>query len=253
MLRSIDLSRVGMLRLGQTLEVTANNIANANTAGFKAVRAALESGDVPPPQEIDQAAGIATPPLSANVVTARVFTQGNLNATGSATDLAIDGDGFFIVNTPNGEAYTRNGQFRADAQGRLVDTSGNLVQPGLTVPAQTKELRVGEDGTVVAVSGNGQLVPAGRLQLARFANPAGLQASADGLFTATAASGPVTLATPGQNGAGKVATGMLEASNTDMTEQLSSMVAAHRTYQMNTSAFRTADEMLRLAGEISRG
>jgi flagellar basal-body rod protein FlgG len=253
MLRSIDLSRAGMLRQGQYLDTTAHNVANASTPGFKAIRAALESGDVAPDAATppDQAAGAATPSLGARVNTSRLFTQGSLRDTGRMTDFAIIGDGFFAVRTVDGaQAYSRNGAFSLDSRGRMTDTAGNLLQPPITVPQGTTGLRVGADGTVTATLSDGRTEEVGQLRLARFANPHGLLAGADGLFTATAASGAPLLRAPGENGAGVVRTGALEDANTDITEQMTNLVAAQRAYQLNTSAFRMADEMLRMANQM---
>lgn len=250
MLRSIDMSRAGMLRQQQYLDATAHNVANAGTPGFKAVRAALESGDVPPAGDPAQATGTATPAFTARINIGRLFTQGALRDTGSQTDMAIDGDGFFALRRPDGsDAYTRNGSFQRGADGRLTDGAGNLLQPPVTVP-QGAAIRVAQDGAVTAVLPDGRSQQVGQLQLARFANSNGLVAGANGLFTATAASGPAQLTAPGQNGAGGVRNGVLEEANTDITEQMSNLVAAQRAYQLNTSAFRMSDEMLRMANQL---
>lgn len=252
MLRSIDMSRAGMLRQQQYLDATAHNVANAATPGFKAIRAALESGDVnPAATDPAQATGTDVPTLTARVNLGRLFTQGSLRDTGMPTDMAIDGDGFFVVRGADGnDAYTRNGGFRPDAQGRLADAAGNLLQPGVTVPAGAS-VRVGADGTVTAALPDGSTRQVGQVRLAHFANPNGLLAGANGTFTATVASGAAQLATPGQNGAGTVRGGALEQSNADITEQMTSLVAAQRAYQLNTSAFRMSDEMLRMANSLN--
>jgi flagellar basal-body rod protein FlgG len=251
MLHSIDLSRAAMLRQQAYLDVTAHNIANTSTPGFRALRAVLETGDQQP-ADPEQRTGTETPALPAAIAVDRLFTQGPIRQTGVATDLAIEGDGFFAVRLPNGaEAYTRNGAFRPDASGRLVDAAGNGLQPPITVPPGTINIRIGQDGTITALLDNGTMTQAGRLQLARFANPAGLIAGDGGLLTPTTASGPVQFSTPGQNGAGSVQAGALEGANTDITEQMTSLLAAQRAYQLNTSAFRMADQMLAMADQIA--
>jgi flagellar basal-body rod protein FlgG len=252
MLRAIDLSRAAMLRQGQYLDTTANNVSSLGVAGFKAVRAALETGetDANPPDPAD-ATGTPAPALTAYLSFNRLFTQGDLHETGVATDMAISGDGFFAVRQADGvEAYTRNGAFRTDSTGRLTDDSGNVLQPGITLPTGTAGLRIAADGTVTAILDGGREQAAGRLQLARFVNANGLLAGANGLFSATAASGPAQVAAPGQNGMGTVRTGVLESANTDITEQMTILMAAQRAYQLNTTAFRNADEMLRLAAQL---
>lgn len=250
MLRSIDLSRAAMMRLGQTLDTAAHNVANINTAGFKAMRVALESGDVAPTTG-DDATGTETPALTARLASARLQTQGDIQPTGSATDLAIEGEGLFIVRTRDGEAYTRNGGFVPDAEGRLTDGNGNLLQPGITVPPGTTSLRIAPDGTVGAVLEGGRIVPAGQVRLARFANANGLAARQDGLLTATAASGPAQSGGPGQGGLGRVHAGALEGSNVEMAGQMAELAGAQRQYQLNTTAFRMADDMLRMAAQLA--
>jgi flagellar basal-body rod protein FlgG len=241
-----------MLRQGAYLDATAHNVANAATPGFRAVRAVLESGDIAPATGSDQATGTTTPGLSAKPVLQRLFTQGSVRDTGRMTDLAITGEGFFAVRRPDGsQAYTRNGAFTPDARGRLTDTAGNLVQPPITVPNGALELRITANGTVLALMQDGSSQEAGQLRLARFTNPHGLEAGADGLFTATAASGQAQLFAPGQNGAGNVRTGALEDANSDITDQMTSVLAAQRAFQLNSSAFRMADEMLRLATQMA--
>lgn len=253
MLRAIDLSRAGMLRQGQFLDATAHNIANAATPGFKAIRAALESGDIAPDAvtQPSQATGTATPALDARVHTSRLFTQGPVRDTGRLTDFAIIGDGFFAVRRADGtQAYTRNGSFRPDSRGRLTDAAGNLLQPPITIPQGAIALRIEGDGTITAVLPGGRTEQAGQLRLARFANPHGLLVGADGLFTATAASGTPQMSAPSQDGVGMIRSGALEEANTDIAAQMTTLVAAQRAYQLNTAAFRMADEMLRMAGQM---
>lgn len=245
MLRAIDISRAGMLRQGHQLDVLAHTIANVNTPGFKAFRALLESGAVAPPEP-----GAPVPPLGGQVPTATMFRQGPIRETGVPTDLAIDGEGFFSVRRPDGtQAYTRGGAFRRDAQGRLVDGAGNALQ-GVTLPDGAVGLRIAAGGQVLAVMADGRTQNAGQIELARFINPQGLLAVGDGLFVETAASGPVRLAPPGQDGVGVVRVGALEAANVDLVDELSGVLVAQRLYQLNTASFRTADEMLHMAATL---
>jgi flagellar basal-body rod protein FlgG len=254
MLRSIDMSRAGMFRLEQAMDITAHNVANANTPGYKAVRAALENGDVGPAADTGQATGPVAQPLTANIITNRLFTQGELVPTGTPSDMAISGEGFFIVKTPDGQqAYTRNGQFQPDASGQLVDTAGNVLQPGITFPPRTVSVRIAADGAVSAETMDGLLKPAGRIQIARFVNQTGLVIGAGGLYTPTAASGAPITGAPGANGSGIVQTGMYERGNTDIAEEMSTLINMQRAYQMNSSAFRMSDDMLRMASEMARG
>lgn len=245
MLRAIDVSRAGMLRQGSQLDVRAHNIANIGTTGFKAFRALLEGGEVGTPEP-----GAPVPPLGGQVPTAVMFGQGPIRETGVPTDLAIDGEGFFIVDRPDGtQAYTRGGAFRGDAQGRLVDAAGNTLQ-GVTLPGGAVGLRIAAGGQVLAVMADGRTQNAGQLQLARFMNPHGLLAIGDGLYVETAASGTARTGPPGQNGMGVVRAGALEASNIELTDEMAGVLAAQRLYQLNSASFRMADEMLRMAATL---
>jgi flagellar basal-body rod protein FlgG len=245
MLRAIDISRAGMLRQGSQLDVRAHNIANVTTPGFRAFRALLEGGEAGTPQP-----GAPVPPLGGQVPTAAMFRQGPIRETGVPTDLAIDGEGFFIVERPDGtQAYTRGGAFRRDAQGRLVDGAGNALQ-GVTLPDGVVGLRIAAGGQVLAVMADRRTQNVGQLQLARFINPQGLLAMGDGLFVETTASGPVQPAPPGQDGVGVVRAGALEAANADLADEMAGVLAAQRLYQLNTASFRMADEMLRMAATL---
>lgn len=251
----IDTTRTGMLRQQQVLDTVAHNVANVDTPGFKATYAALESGELPPPADPNAPADDGGAPLSARIEINRRFTQGPIRDTGVPTDLAIDGDGFFAVQTAGGDTtYTRNGNFRLDASGRVVDAAGRILQPELTVPAGASDLRVAPDGAISAyVPASAARQTLGRMQLAVFPNPNGLLAGADGTYSPTAASGSAQLAVPGQSSAGAVRGGALEGANTDVTEQMTSLLAAQRLYQLNASAFRMADELQGMADQMATG
>jgi flagellar basal-body rod protein FlgG len=251
MLRAIDLSRAAMLRQQQYMDVTAHNVANTGTTAFKVERVALESGENSVAADPTLTTGTATPPLTSQVQVTRLFSQGPIRETGRATDLAIDGDGFFAVQTPAGNtAYTRNGSFQVDASSRLVDGNGNILQPAIMIPQGASNLQIARDGSVSVDLPNGTTVQAGQVQIARFTNPNGLVAGADGLLTATAASGLPQTSQPGQAGVGAVRQGALEGSNADIGDQLASLLLAQRAYQMNSSAFHMADEMLKTANQL---
>lgn len=251
----IDTTRTGMLRQQQYLETVAHNIANVDTPGFKATYAALESGEVPAPADgssVDDGAGA---PLSAQLEANRRFTQGPIRDTGAPTDIAIDGAGFFVLQAADGTtSYTRNGSFRLDSSGRITDTAGRVLQPELVMPSGSGDLRVAPDGTVSAfVPGSAARQTLGRLQLATFPNSNGLLAGADGSFSPTAASGAAQLAAPGQDAAGSVRGGALEGANTDVTAEMTNLLAAQRLYQLNASAFRMADELQGMADQMASG
>lgn len=254
MLRAIDLSRAALLRQQQYLDATAHNIANTGAAGFKIEAVDLQSGENSAASaDPAQATGTGTPPLTGHVQISRIFTQGPLRATGNPLDLAIEGEGFFVVQPPGGgAAYTRNGAFHTDDGGRLVDGGGNLVQPAITVPVGAINLRVAADGVVTAqVAGATQTL--GQLQLARFINPNGLLGASDGLLTPTPASGLAQNVAPGAGGMGHIRQGALEGANTDIADLMTQLISAQRVYQFNTSAFHVSDEMLHIAGQLQGG
>lgn len=253
MLRAIDLTRAGMLRIQAALETHAYALSNLQTPGFKFSRAILEAGEA----QVTGGTlpdGTQVPSLSANVATRRLFTQGPLRETGAELDFAIDGDGFFVMQGPEGTpGYTRNGAFRLDDQRRVVDSGGRALQPGLALPAGATAPRIAEDGTLTVAMPDRSRRAVGQVQVARFVNPGGLVGGTDGVFQATAESGPALVGGPSTDGRGRVRSGVLEDPNTDLSEQMAALTAAQRAYQMNTSAFRMADEMLRMAGTMANG
>jgi flagellar basal-body rod protein FlgG len=180
------------------------------------------------------------------VATPRVFTQGNLQQTGNQFDLAINGQGFFQIQLPDGTtAYTRDGSFHVDANGGLVTASGFALVPAITVPPNAQSVTIGQDGTV-SVTLPGQAAPQniGSIQLATFQNPAGLESRGQNLFVETAASGTASANTPGTNGLGLLQQGYLETSNVNVVEELVSMIQTQRAYEINSKAIQTSDQML---------
>ena len=237
------------------MKVIANNLANVNTTGFKRAQASFEdliyqnvrqvgaqsSQDTELPSGLSLGTGVRP------VATEKLFTQGNLQLTENNTDLAINGRGFFQVLQSDGSlAYSRDGSFQINANGELVTSSGFLLQPAITVPANTLSLTVAQDGTVSAqVAGNTTPTTVGDLQLADFINPVGLQPIGDNLFRESAASGAPQVGNPTANGLGKLVQGSLETSNVNVVEELVSMIETQRAYEMNSKAISSSDEMLR--------
>lgn len=254
MLYAIDLSRAAMLRQQQYLDASGQNIANLNTSGFRLQLANLTTGEnAAAGSDPSQATTSGTPPLTADLLMSRLFTQGTIAGTGNPLDLAINGEGFFAVQLPDGtQGYTRNGALQIDDQGRIADGAGNLLQPPISVPQGATNLRIGSDGSVSAEL-NGVVQALGQIQLTSFINPNGLQAGANGLFTATAAAGLPRVGTPGAGGLGSLRQGALEGANGDLAGQFAGLMAAQRAYQMNTSAFSIADQMLHIASTLSSG
>jgi flagellar basal-body rod protein FlgG len=236
------------------MTVTANNLANVNTSGFKKGRAVFEdlmsqnvkqvggatSQDTQAPSGLSLGTGVRV------VATERTYTQGSLQQTGNALDLAIQGRGFFQVLLPDGTlGYTRDGSFQTSAQGQLVTSSGYVVQPGISIPDGAQTITVGNDGVVSAqLAGQAAPTQVGSLQLVDFVNPAGLQPRGENLLTESAASGPAQTGTPGLNGLGSLAQGSLESSNVNVVEELVNMIETQRAYEMNSKAIATTDQML---------
>jgi len=234
--------------------VISNNLANLSTNGFKKQRAVFEDliyQTVRQPgaassQQSTVPSGLQLGTGSKTVATVRNFSQGNLNQTANAFDVAISGGGFFQVTMPDGTtSYTRDGSFQLDAQGQLVNSNGLAIQPPITVPQGANSITIGTDGTVTAqIAGQTASQQLGQIQLATFLNPAGLQSLGGNLFSETAASGTPTPSIPGLNGAGTLSQGTVETSNVNVVEELVNLIAAQRAYEINSKAVTTSDQML---------
>jgi len=236
------------------MSVIANNLANVNTMGFKRDRAVFEdliyqnvrqtgansTSDTELPSGLYRGTGVRT------VSTQKLHTQGNIVQTENSFDIAVQGNGFLQVLTPDGTiAYTRDGAFGLDSSGQMVTQNGQALEPAITVPANTLSLTIGSDGTVSAlVAGNATPSQIGNLTLAQFINPTGLEAVGDNLFKESGSSGSPQVDTPGQNGSGTLIQGALESSNVNVVEELVNMIETQRAYEMNSKAISTTDEML---------
>jgi len=184
--------------------------------------------------------------------TTRHFGQGALQQTGNNFDVAIKGQGFFQITMPDGSTgYTRDGAFQVDSAGQLVTPTGYPVQPGITIPANAQTVTIAADGTVsVVVSGQPQPVAQGQIQLATFINPAGLEPRGGNLFAETAASGTPNVAAPGSGAHGALQQGFVEGSNVNVVEELVSMIATQRAYELNSKAIQTSDQMLQRLSQV---
>ncbi len=254
MIRSLWIAKTGMDAQQTQLDVISNNLANVGTTGFKHARVAFEdllyqnlrqSGanstqDTLLPTGLQIGTGVVP------VATEVMFDQGNLQQTNNQFDLAINGNGFFQVQMPDGTtAYTRDGSFQINATGQLVTAAGFPVIPAITIPAATQSVTIGQDGTVtVTLQGKSSPTTVGTLQLASFINPPGLQANGQNLFLETAASGTPSANTPGTNGLGTVQQGFIETSNVNVVSELVNMIQTQRAYEMNSKSIQTADQML---------
>jgi flagellar basal-body rod protein FlgG len=236
------------------MTVTSHNLANVNTTGFKKGRAVFEdllyqnvrqvgastSQDTQAPTGLSLGTGVRV------VATEKNYTQGNMQQTGNALDVAINGRGFFQVLLPDGTlGYTRDGDFQTNAQGELVTASGYRVQPGITIPEGTQSVTIGKDGVItVALAGQASPTQVGSIQIFDFINPAGLQPRGENMLVESAASGTAQGGTPGLNGLGLVEQGALESSNVNVVEELVNMIETQRAYEMNSKAIATTDQML---------
>lgn len=253
------ISKTGVQAQDAKLQAIANNLANVNTVGFKRDRVMFEDlfyqvERQPGAQGEDGAAAPAGVQLGNGtrlVGTQKVFTNGGMQTTGQNMDVAIVGQGFLQVEGPNGRpAYTRAGQLQVNAEGRLTNAQGLRIQPEITVPAGAT-LTISENGTVTATV-NGTPNELGQLRLTNFTNPTGLLALGDNLYQETTASGAPTEGLPGAEGLGKIKQGALEGSNVQVVEEMVDMIAAQRTYEMNTKVLSAADGMLQNLAQAVR-
>ncbi|MBE9527749.1 MAG: flagellar basal-body rod protein FlgG [Proteobacteria bacterium] len=262
MIRALWTASTGMEAQQINIDVIAHNLANVNTTAFKRSRAdyqdllyqEMKSAGASSSQDTIVPTGIQVGQGVKMVSTAKLFDQGNFRQTGNSFDLGIEGDGMFQVVLPDGTtAYTRTGEFKIDADGRLVTSDGYLVEPAITIPSDSLTISVSADG-IISVTQPGSATPTqvGNLELARFINPSGLKSMGKNLMTITGASGDATTASPGTDGVGTIAQGFLEMSNVSVVEEMVNMIAAQRAYEINSKAIQAADEMLQTANSMKR-
>ncbi|MCR6658153.1 MAG: flagellar basal-body rod protein FlgG [Asticcacaulis sp.] len=262
-MRALRTATTGMSAQQMNVEVISNNIANMNTIGFKKQRAEFQdllyqnvermgaqssdAGTVVP-TGIQVGSGVKTGSVY------RIMEDGSATQTGNDYDVMIQGKGYFQIELPSGEtAYTRAGNFSLDDQGRLVTTDGYLVQPSITIPQGTTGVSISKAGEVsVTTAGVTAPTVVGQLQLATFANPAGLDAQGDNLFLESGASGAPNVSTPGDTGYGTLLQGYTESSNVDAVSEITALIVAQRAYEMNSKVITTADEMLQTTSQLAR-
>ncbi|MBC7416484.1 MAG: flagellar basal-body rod protein FlgG [Herminiimonas sp.] len=260
MIRSLWISKTGLDAQQTQMDVIANNLANVSTAGFKRSRAVFEDllyqtlrqPGAQSSQQTQLPSGLQIGTGVRPVATERIFTQGNLQQTSNSKDLAVNGEGFFQVLLPDGTAaYTRDGSFQVDNQGQLVTSSGFVIQPAITIPANAQSITVGRDGTVsITTQGSSTPTQVGTLQLSTFINNAGLESRGENLYVETGASGNASANTPGTNGAGSISQGYIETSNVNVTEELVNMIQTQRAYEINSKAITTSDQMLQKLAQL---
>ena len=258
--RSLSIAATGMQAQQTQMDVISNNLANVSTTGFKRATAVFEDLMY---QNLRQAGGNTTEQTELptglqiglgvrTVATARTYTQGSMQQSSNSLDVAINGNGFFQVEMPDGTTgYTRDGSFKVNSQGQLVTSSGYRVLPGVTVPAGAKSITIGQDGAATAtVAPNPLAQPIGSITLANFINPAGLDPLGQNLFAETVASGNPITGEPGSEGMGQVMQGYLENSNVNVVQELVSMIQTQRAYEMNSKAIQTTDQMLQRLSQL---
>ena len=260
-MKSLGIAATGMLAQQTNVDVIANNIANANTTGFKSGRAAFQDliyQGISSAGTLTSEEGTAKPvgtDVGLGVQAAGVIrhnTQGGLVQTENQLNLAIDGRGYFIVNRPDGsQAYTRDGNFQLSSTGQLVTLSGYEVEPAIVVPELTRQVEINQSGVVMAyVEDDPNPVELGQLTLATFLNEAGLRPVGDNMMEVTAASGDPVENTAGTPGVGVMRQGYLESSNVNIVQQITDLISAQRAYEMNSKAIETADQMMTTTNQI---
>jgi flagellar basal-body rod protein FlgG len=262
-MRALHTAATGMMAQELNVQVISNNIANMRTTGYKRQRAEFQDllyeqvrrvgtqtssqGNILP-AGIELGGGVKT------VGTPRVMTQGNLLPTAKELDVAIRGEGFFRILLPDGRtAYTRDGSFEMDAQGRITTAQGNVVQPGITVPQNARNITINAQGQVSAIIGTDtNPTQLGQLELANFVNKAGLASIGDNLYLETPGSGAPQTGTPNTDGYGDLQQGNLEQANVEPVKEISDLIAAQRAYEMNTKVITACDQMLQATSNLMR-
>ncbi len=262
MIRALYTAASGMNAQQSNIDNVAHNLANVNTTGFKKSRLEFEdlvyqqtkapgsptstTGEAP----IGLESGLGVRP----VASARDFSRGNLRSTSGPLDLAIEGDGFFQVQLPDGETgYTRAGMFHVSADGAIVTADGYPLEPALTIPANATSVTISKDGILSAsIPGQAAAQQIGTIELATFNNPAGLEAQGGNTFKATSASGEPNVGAPGGDSRGTLAQGFVEDSNVSVVEEMVNMILGQRAYEANSRVVKAADEMLSQVNTLVR-
>ncbi|MCI2235603.1 MULTISPECIES: flagellar basal-body rod protein FlgG [Helicobacter] len=262
MMRALYTATTGMLGQQLQIDVTSNNISNVNTFGYRKERA--EFADLL--HQVLQYAGSSTSETTLSPTgievglgvrptsVQKIFSQGNFKETENNLDIAITGNGFFQIELPDGTiAYTRDGSFKLDDEGNVVNSQGYLLVPNITIPDDATQVNIGTDGTVSVVQGNATEVnELGQIETVNFINPAGLHALGDNLYLNTNASGDPIVGTPGLNGFGQLRQGFVETSNVKLVEEMTDLIVGQRAYEANSKSIQTADSMLQTVNQLKR-
>ena len=262
MMIALYTATTGMLGQQLQIDVTSNNISNVNTFGYRKERA--EFADLF--HQVLQYAGSSTSETTLSPTgievglgvrptsVQKIFSQGNFKETENNLDIAITGNGFFQIELPDGTiAYTRDGSFKLDDEGNVVNSQGYLLVPNITIPDDATQVNIGTDGTVTVVQGNETEVnELGQIETVNFINPAGLHALGDNLYLNTNASGDPIVGTPGLNGFGQLRQGFVETSNVKLVEEMTDLIVGQRAYEANSKSIQTADSMLQIVNQLKR-
>lgn len=262
--RALRTAASGMYAQQVNIEVISNNIANINTTGFKKNRAEFQ--DLMYQEEAAHPLNSYLPGIIENTnetvqvgtgvklaSTQKMHMQGDLQETGNQFDVAINGEGFFQLRRPDGSyAYTRDGSFKLSSDGALVTSQGYVLEPGVRFNDDVQGMIVSRDGIVTSIEMNGTRVDVGSLELAKFINPAGLQAIGDNMYLETDASGVPIIGNPALDGFGETHQGFLETSNVDIVQEMISMITAQRAYEINSKTVSTVESMLNVANNLKR-
>lgn len=260
MIKSLWIAKTGLEANQAALDVISNNLANSNTSGFKRSRAVFEDLMY----QTEKAPGSATGGSNVSptgvqigtgvrqVANVRNHSQGSLTSTGNPLDIAIQGNGFFKVELPDGSnGYTRDGSLQVNAEGLLVTSNGNKIVPNIQIPQGANNISISQDGQVTATIGNSTVPTAiGNITITNFLNPAGLTAIGNNTLLESTASGAPQDVTPGFDGSGTLGQGFVEASNVNVVEELVSMIQSQRAYEINSKAIQAADQMLQKISQI---
>lgn len=260
--KTLRTAATGLTSQQRYIEIISNNLSNINTTGFKKVRPEFQDllyetlrpagnvarSGVEPLNEVQIGSGTEL------VATAKQFSQGDLQQTNNPLDIAINGEGFFMVRRPdNSLAYTRDGTFNLNRNGEVVTSQGFLLEPGFRIPDDAVQVNLSRDGVMSVLSeGATDEQVLGQLELARFINPGGLRSIGDNLMVETPASGQAFFENPGMNNTGELIQAHLETSNVDIVEEMVNMITAQRSYELNSKSVQTADGVLQTAVNLKR-
>ncbi len=263
MIRAMGTAASGMKAQQMNIDTIANNLANVNTTGYKRSHAEFQDllyEKVVPGDQVD-AQGRANPNRVEVghgvklVATNKNFSQGTVISSGNPLDVMIEGNGFFQMKLPDGNiAYSRDGSFKMDADGNIVNSAGYLLEPPIQIPSDAMEVGISRDGVVSVItnSDTSNVQEIGQIELARFPNAAGLQARGGNLFMESPGSGTPILGNPGLDGMGETSSGFLEMSNVETVDELVNMISAQRAYELNSKTITMADEMLQTINHMKR-